>query len=101
MELSKGQYKDIILSIDEENIKCADCGKENPTKVSVNNGIILCEGCALQHLELGPNVSYIRDLSGEFDIIFACNSQFLTSSGFIKTVLVGSDTAAYRIEEVV
>ena len=67
MELSKGQYKDIILSIDEENIKCADCGKENPTKVSVNNGIILCEGCALQHLELGPNVSYIRDLSGEFD----------------------------------
>ena len=67
MEITKGQYKDIILSIDEENIKCADCGKENPIKVSVNNGIILCEGCALQHLELGPNVSYIRDLSGEFD----------------------------------
>ena len=67
MDISKGQYKDIILSIDEENIKCADCGKENPIKVSVNNGIILCEGCALQHLELGPNVSYIRDLSGEFD----------------------------------
>ena len=67
MEIAKGQYKDIILSIDEENIKCADCGKENPIKVSVNNGIILCEGCASQHLELGPNVSYIRDLSGEFD----------------------------------
>ena len=67
MEISKGQYKDIILSIDEENIKCADCGKENPIKVSVNNGIILCEECALQHLKLGPNVSYIRDLSGEFD----------------------------------
>ena len=67
MEVNKSQYKDIILSIDEENIKCADCGKENPIKVSVNNGIILCEGCALQHLELGPNVSYIRDLSGEFD----------------------------------
>jgi hypothetical protein len=67
MEIAKGQYKDIILSIDEENIKCADCGKENPIKVSVNNGIILCEECASQHLELGPNVSYIRDLSGEFD----------------------------------
>ena len=67
MEISKSQYKDIILSIDEENIKCADCGKENPTKVSVNNGIIICEGCALQHLELGSNVSYIRDLSGDFD----------------------------------
>ena len=67
MEINKSQYKDIILSIDEENIKCADCGKENPTKVSVNNGIIICEGCALQHLELGSNVSYIRDLSGDFD----------------------------------
>ena len=67
MEVNKSQYKDIILSIDEENIKCADCGKENPTKVSVNNGIIICEGCALQHLELGSNVSYIRDLSGDFD----------------------------------
>ena len=67
MELSKEQYKDIILSIDEENNKCADCGKENPIKVSVNNGIILCEGCALQHLELRPNISYIRDLAGDFD----------------------------------
>ena len=67
MELTKEQYKDIILSIDEENVRCADCGKENPIKVSVNNGIILCEGCALQHLELGPNVSYIRDLAGDFD----------------------------------
>ena len=67
MELTKEQYKDIILSIDEENIRCADCGKENTIKVSVNNGIILCEGCALQHLELGPTVSYIRDLAGDFD----------------------------------
>ena len=67
MELSKDKYKDIILSIDEENAKCVDCGKENPMKVSVNNGIILCEGCALQHLELGSNISYIRDLAGDFD----------------------------------
>ena len=67
MELTKEQSRDIILSIDEENAKCADCGKENPVKVSVNNGIILCEGCALQHLELGPNVSYIRDIAGDFD----------------------------------
>lgn len=33
MELSKEQHKDIILSIDEENNKCADFGKENPIKV--------------------------------------------------------------------
>ena len=31
--IKKGEYKDIILSIDEENNKCVDCGKENPSKV--------------------------------------------------------------------
>ena len=68
MESAKtGQYKDIILSIDEENNKCADCEKENPTKVSVNNGIVLCEGCAAQHAQLGPSISYIRELSDNFD----------------------------------
>ena len=68
MESAKtGQYKDIILSIDEENNKCADCEKENPTKVSVNNGIVLCEGCAAQHAQLGSSISYIRELSDNFD----------------------------------
>ena len=68
MESAKtGQYKDIILSIDEENNKCADCEKENPTKVSVNNGIVLCEGCAAQHAQLSPSISYIRELSDNFD----------------------------------
>ena len=65
--LSKGQYKDIILSIDEENNKCADCGKESPSKVSVNQGILLCEGCAAEHIQLGPTISFIRDLSDDFD----------------------------------
>ena len=65
--LKKGQYKDIILSIDEENNKCADCGKENPTKVSVNNGIIICEGCAAEHIQLGPTISFVRDLTDYFD----------------------------------
>ena len=65
--VKKGGYKDIILSIDEENSKCVDCGKENPTKVSVNNGIILCEGCAAEHAQLGPTISFILDLAGDFD----------------------------------
>ena len=65
--LNKGQYKDIILSIDEENNKCADCGKENPSKVSVNQGILLCEGCAAEHEQLGPTISFVRDLSEDFD----------------------------------
>ena len=68
MEAAKNnQYKDIILSIDEENNKCVDCGKENPTKVSVNNGVILCEECATEHSQLGTKISFIRDLSDNFD----------------------------------
>lgn len=63
-QLQKG---DIILSIDEENNKCADCGKENPTKVSVNNGIVICEGCAAEHTQLGPTISFVRELSDFFD----------------------------------
>ena len=63
-QLQKG---DIILSIDEENNKCADCGKENPTKVSVNNGIVICEGCAAEHTQLGPTISFVRELSDYFD----------------------------------
>ena len=80
--LKKGQYKDTILSIDEENSKCADCGKENPTKVSVNNGIIICEGCAAEHTKLGPTISFVRDLSDYFDeyllnyFILGGNSKF-------------------------
>ncbi len=61
------EAKKDILSIDEENNKCADCGKENTTKVSVNNGITLCEGCAAEHIQLGPTISFIRDLSDYFD----------------------------------
>ena len=67
MEPGKGGYKDIILSIDEENSKCADCGVENPTKVSVNTGIIICEACAIDHAQLGPTISFIRDLNDTFD----------------------------------
>ena len=62
-----GKYKEILLSIDEENNKCVDCGKENPTKVSVNNGIIICEECAEKHTQLGTMISYIRDINDEFD----------------------------------
>ena len=65
--MEKLQKGDIILSIDEENNKCADCGKENPTKVSVNNGIVICEGCAAEHTQLGPTISFVRELSDYFD----------------------------------
>ena len=74
--IKKGQCKDIILSIDEGNNKCVDCGKENPTKVSVNNGVILCEECATQHSQLGSMISYIRDLSDGFDDYFTLGGNY-------------------------
>ena len=66
-QMKKGQYKDIILAIDEENKKCVDCGKDNPTKTSVNNGVVICEECAAKHSQLGPTISYVRDLGDTFD----------------------------------
>lgn len=62
-----GKYRDIIISIDEGNKNCVDCNKENPNKVSINNGVVICEACAEQHKQLGTMVSYIRDLDGDFD----------------------------------
>ena len=62
-----GKYKDILLTIDDENNKCVDCGKENPTKVSVNNGVIICEECAEKHKQLGTMISYVLDINDEFD----------------------------------
>lgn len=66
-EQKLGKYTDIITSMDEENKKCVDCNKENPDKVSINNGVLICETCAEQHKQLGTMISYIRDLNDEFD----------------------------------
>ena len=72
----------LILTIDEENKVCVDCGKSNPTKVSINNGVIICEECAEKHEELGHSISFIKDIDDDFDgyllnfIVFGSNSKF-------------------------
>ena len=76
------EKKNLILSIDEENNVCVDCGKNNPTKVSINNGVIICDECALKHEELGHSISFIKDIDDDFDeyllnyIVFGSNSKF-------------------------
>ena len=52
----------LIYNIDENNKKCADCSCENPTKVSINHGITLCETCSQAHEKLGKSISYIRKI---------------------------------------
>ena len=72
----------IIFSIDEENNICVDCEQKNPTKVSINNGVIICSSCALKHESLGPSISFIKDIEDDFDeyllnfIVFGSNSKF-------------------------
>ena len=72
----------IIYSIDEENKKCVDCGAENPTKVSINNGIIICEKCAKEHEALGHSISFLKNIGDDFDeflihfIVMGSNTKF-------------------------
>lgn len=74
--------KDLILSIDEANAKCADCASEKITKISINNGVVICEECAQKHAELGNEISYIKDLKDNLDdylfnyIVMGSNSKF-------------------------
>ena len=46
----------------EENKKCFDCQTDNPTFVSVNNAIFLCEACYKIHKRLGENISKVKSL---------------------------------------
>jgi len=84
---NKGKKKkkekiNLILAIDEENNKCADCENSNPTKISINNGIVICESCAERHLLLGPSISYIKNIDDDLDeyllnfLVFGSNSKF-------------------------
>ena len=81
-EKKKTEKVNLILTIDEENNKCVDCGKEHPTKVSINNGVIICEECALKHEELGYSISFVKDIDDDFNeyllnfIVFGSNSKF-------------------------
>ena len=78
----KKEKINLILAIDEENNKCADCENSNPTKISINNGIVICESCAEKHLLLGPSISYIKDIDDDLDeyllnfLVFGSNSKF-------------------------
>lgn len=41
---------------------CADCSNPDPTWVSINRGVLLCDGCCSVHLSLGRHVSQIKSL---------------------------------------
>jgi len=72
----------IIYSIDEQNKNCVDCGAENPTKVSINNGVLICDQCAKEHELLGNDISFLKSIEDDFDeflinfIVMGSNTKF-------------------------
>ena len=61
------EIKEYFLNQSQNNKTCFDCGSTYPTHVSINNGIIICENCALIHQTLSPHVSYVRKLDEPWD----------------------------------
>ena len=58
------------------------CSSENPTKVSINNGVLICKSCAKEHESLGPSISFLKDINDDYDeflmsfIIIGSNTKF-------------------------
>ena len=46
----------------EGNQNCVDCSAANPTFVSINNSVFLCENCANAHKTLGKDISDVKSL---------------------------------------
>ena len=76
------KFKKNSVKCFEENKKCVDCGAENPSKVSINNGVIICENCGKEHELLGHSISFIKNIEDDFDeflinfIIMGSNTKF-------------------------
>ena len=52
----------------EGNNHCIDCQAENPTYISINNAVFLCQNCADIHKRLGQDISKIKSiLKDEFN----------------------------------
>ena len=81
-ESKKPDKTNIIYSIDEQNKLCVDCGSENPTKVSINNGVLICESCSKEHEQLGSSVSFLKNINDDYDeflisfIVMGSNTKF-------------------------
>ena len=44
------------------NDKCIDCGTEDPTYASINNGVFICFNCINCHRFLGDDISLLKNL---------------------------------------
>jgi len=67
-QYSHKDFEELLL--DEENLKCFDCGNQFLKKgkkpalwASINLGIYLCLNCAGVHRGFGVHISYIRSIT--------------------------------------
>lgn len=56
-----------LFNKDYENKVCVECKAPMPSYVSINNAIIICKNCADKHKKLGYNISYIREITSDWD----------------------------------
>jgi Putative GTPase activating protein for Arf len=56
------------LKSNPENNKCMECGVDNPTFTSVNNGCLICINCVQTHGALGREISRIKPLDDTWSL---------------------------------
>ena len=61
------KMRNILYEMDENNKKCADCGNNDVSFGSINNGIIICNICANEHKKVGNSLSYLRSFNQKWD----------------------------------
>ena len=60
--------KNILVSLCNLNFEknelennCFDCGSRNPELISINNGILICKACGINHMTFPPGTSILID----------------------------------------
>ena len=96
IKYKNNHYANLILQNDKSNKFCVDCGKANPTHVSINNGVTLCQDCTDIHLFLGLSISYIRLLYGKWDHYLYKYFLFGGNDNFIKSMKLLSNNNSFN-----
>eukprot|EP00831_Metopus_contortus_P014215 TRINITY_DN15875_c0_g1_i2.p1 TRINITY_DN15875_c0_g1~~TRINITY_DN15875_c0_g1_i2.p1 ORF type:complete len:362 (+),score=73.51 TRINITY_DN15875_c0_g1_i2:38-1087(+) len=77
------------ILINPDNKMCSECFSSPVTAVSLNNGIFLCSNCEAIHIEIGPPMSQVRNLSqttlDSRELLFLTNGGNTSFNKFLET----------------
>ena len=64
MDCNTTQVNQYLLDLmkQSDNLICFDCGNPGPIMASSNNGIFLCQMCAVTHQSMNPQTSFVRSI---------------------------------------